>query len=170
MDCPRARDKVGELSKQELVIHERIPSVHDVAALLVTALGVEPAAASRSVIGIEADGVGGPRLGDVAGIGKRELTQALALMKYDTSMAHGFFVARRKTVRMCRSDRPRRTRACRCASAAPRSFTRLDQWPFPNRAVSAPATEFCSAAIAGTSRRVASRNFSSLPTHRARET
>ena len=43
---------------------------------------------------------------------------------------------------------------------APRSVTRDDQWPSPQRFVRAPAAAFWSPAITATSSRVASRNFS----------
>src|SRR5258705_10710531 len=55
-------------------------------------------------------------------------------------------------------DRPTRTHAWRWARRAPRSLPSDDQCPSPKRAVRAPAVAFCSAAIAGTSSGVASRN------------
>ena len=79
-------------------------------------------------------------------------------MKYATSIAHGFFFASRNTVTSCRPERPTRTRAWRSDCRTPRSDVSMDQCPRPCRAVSAPATAFCSAAMAGTSASVASRN------------
>jgi len=59
------------------------------------------------------------------------------------SIAQGFFAARRRTVRMRLPSFPRRTRAWRWASSAPRSLTSTDHGPGPQRAARAPAAAFC---------------------------
>ena len=79
---------------------------------------------------------------------------------YETSIAHGFLVASRSTVRIRLPDLPTRTRACRDDNSTPRSDTSDDQCPSPNFAVSAPAAAFWSPAIVAQSSAVASRKVS----------
>src|ERR1043166_564281 len=67
--------------EQELVVPERIALVHDATSLLKATPGVEPARPSFSVVGVEANRVGGPCLGDGVGVLDGETSKTVALMR-----------------------------------------------------------------------------------------
>ena len=165
-----------ELEQQALEIDQRIALVDDPAPLGKAAAGVEPARPGIRVERVETNGVRGPALCDGDRVFEREPAQTLTLVgdgptmpvrysgrltgvKYETSIAQGFFVASRSTVTMRFPSRPTRMRAWRSASVVPRSVASADHGPGPCRAVSAPAAALCRPAMAATSSGVASRNF-----------